>query len=133
MKKILFFVVSFLSIFILTGCSGSSKITGKWHVTDPNETSAILKIEKNSLILDGQKMKYTQNGTGINKKTKYYVLKMEESQKLFSIIFPEGKKDEVIMLQIDDIDEPYKGKMVFALNKSKIPSYGEYAKKYMNP
>ncbi|HFE9155674.1 hypothetical protein ACXZ8K_04625 [Streptococcus agalactiae] len=110
MKKILFFVVSFLSIFILTGCSGSSKITGKWHVTDPNETSAILKIEKNSLILDGQKMKYTQNGTGINKKTKYYVLKMEESQKLFSIIFPEGKKMKQSCYKLTILMNPIKGK-----------------------
>ncbi|MFI3886564.1 hypothetical protein [Streptococcus parauberis] len=132
-RKLIILAATMVAILTLTACKGSSKIQGKWHATNPKETSAILIIKKNTLELDGQKVKYTQNGKGFENKTKYYVLKMKKSQELFSIIFPDGKKDEAIMLKINDLDEPYNGVMVFALNKTKKPNYAEYAKKYMSP
>ena len=75
-------------------------------------------------IVDGPKSK--DNYT-------YYSLKVKDQGKetSYTVFFPTKSKEIALFLEPSDAKEPFKGQMLFALNKKEKPDYYSYVKKYL--
>lgn len=119
---------------MLVGCAGSKKIQGTWWIQDINNKTGQLKLSKNKLTINinnsDKSYSFKQNAVGIKNGVTYYGITLDHQS--FSIIFLEKNKNKAIFMQVDSTDDYLKGKMIFAMNKTKKPSYRNYVVCYLN-
>ncbi|KRM22318.1 hypothetical protein [Latilactobacillus graminis] len=123
-----------LVLVALVGCAASKRIQGTWRIQDAENKTGQIKLTRNKLTIDigNSKKSYSfkQNAIGTKNGTTYYGLTLDNQS--LSIIFPEKNKNKAIFMQVDSTDDYLKGKMIFAMNKTKKPNYRYYVNRYLN-
>lgn len=95
-KNILLFKTCLSFLLFLTACKGSKQIQGTWKAQDSAGTNVTITISKNTFKVDDETYDYIQNIVGIKNSSRYYVLKI--NKQMYSLIFPEKKKDVALLL-----------------------------------
>ena len=129
-KRTLLLLVSLgLALIFLAGCGvKKADIQGKWHIQDASGTDMTMTITEKSFKMDGESLDYKYTGKGTENGTRYISITVKGEH--YTIFFPEKDKNLALMLQADKKDEPLKGNLVFAMNKSEKPDFDKYANKY---
>lgn len=130
-KKLLFGIMV-LFMTLLSGCSASSQVQGKWYAQNANKENRVIKIDKTKMSIDNSEYTIDQNQVGIRNEVKYYGFEVNKGQNLV-VVFPNKKNtDDALIILPNNSEDPLNGKIIYVMSKHKHPDYYQFMNKYVH-